>query len=114
MRDLLYKNLTSADRSRKVIASSEIADKEGVHSVVRRHFTYLVKQVESADVVKPQPYLYVLKERNTKLKREHFFCKIKGSILAVNKKKLFLILFVHTLNIELTASGNKLNSFSNL
>jgi len=36
MRSLLYKNLTSADRSRRVIASSETTDKEGVHSVVRR------------------------------------------------------------------------------
>lgn len=114
MRDLLYKNLTSADRSRKVIASCEIADKEGVHSVVRRHFTYMLKQVESASVVKGEPYLYVLKERNTKQKREHFFCKIKGSILAVNKKKLFLVLFVHTLSIELTASDNKLSLFSSL
>jgi len=107
MRNLLYKNLTSADRSRRVIASSETTDKEGVHSVVRRHFACLVKQVESASVFKPEPYLYVLKERNTRLKREHFFCKIKGSILAVNKGKLFLILFVHTLNIELTASDSK-------
>ncbi len=104
MRDLLYKNLTSADRTRRVIASSEITDKEGVHSVVRRHFSCMVKQVEKADVVKPAPYLYVLKERDTKQKREHFFCKIKGSILSVNKEKFFLIIFVHTLSIQLTAT----------
>jgi hypothetical protein len=104
MRDLLYKNLTSADRSRRVIASSEITDKEGVHSVVRRHFACMIKQVEKADVVKPTPYLYVLKERNTRQKREHFFCKIKGSLLAVNKGKFFLVVFVHTLSIQLTAN----------
>jgi len=68
----------------------------------------MVKQVESANVFKPEPYLFVLKERNTKLKREHFFCKIKGSILAVNKGRLFLILFVHTLSIELIAADSKL------
>jgi len=104
MRDLLYKNLTSADKSRRVIASSEITDKEGVHSVVRRHFSCMIKQVEKADVVKPAPYLYVLKERNTKEKREHFFCKINGSLLAVNKGKFFLVIFVHTLSIQLTAT----------
>lgn len=104
MRDLLYKNLTSVDRSRRLIASSEITDKEGVHSVVRRHFSCMIKQVEKADVVKPAPYLYVLKERNTREKREHFFCKIKGSLLTVNKEKLFLIVFVHTLSIQLTAT----------
>jgi hypothetical protein len=104
MRDLLYKNLTVPDRGRKIIASSEVADKEGVHSVVRRHFAYIVKPVQNAELIKPQPYLYVLKERNTKQKRERFFCKIKGNVLAVNNGNFFKILFVHTLNVELTAS----------
>ena len=104
MRDLLYKNLTSRDRGRKVIATSEVADKEGIHSVVRRYFAYIVKQVPSADIEKPKPYLYVLKEKNSKEKREHFFCKIKGSIIAANNGKLLLISFVHALKVELTAS----------
>ena len=108
MRDLLYKNLTSSDRSRKVIASCEIADKEGVHSVVRRHFTCLVKYLDGSNTVNPNHYFYVRKERSTKEKREHFFCKVKGSILAVNKGKLFAVLFIHTLNIELTATNHKL------
>jgi len=105
MRDLLYKNLTFADRGRKIIASSEVADKDGIHSVVRRHFAYIVRGVDSTDGKKPASYLYVLKERNTAEKREHFFCKIKGSILAQNKGKLLLIVFVHTLSIQLTASA---------
>ncbi|MDD5561422.1 MAG: hypothetical protein PHT50_04760 [Candidatus Omnitrophica bacterium] len=104
MRDLLYKNMTSPDRSRRVIASSEIADKEGVHSVVRRHFACMVKQIENSAAEKPAPYLYVLKERNTREKRERFFCKIKGGLLAVNKGKVFLIVFIHTLSIQLTAT----------
>ncbi|MCX5698720.1 MAG: hypothetical protein NTX01_03370 [Candidatus Omnitrophica bacterium] len=104
MRDLLYKNLTFPNRGRKIIASSEVADKAGVHSVVRRHFAYIVKPIPSTAVIKPQPYLYVLKERNTKQKLEHFFCKIKGSVLAENKEKFFQIFFVHTLSVELTVS----------
>ena len=105
MRDLLYKNLTFADRGRKIIASSEIADKEGIHSVVRRHFAYIVKQVSSPDIEKPKSYLYVLKERDSKQKREYFFCKIKGSVIAANKEKLLLISFLHTLRVELTVSA---------
>jgi hypothetical protein len=104
MRDLLFKNLTFPARGRKIIASSEVADKEGVHSVVRRHFSYIVRPVGGPQIAKPQPYLYVLKERNTKLKREHFFCKVKGSVLAVNQGNFYLILFVHTLSVNLTAS----------
>lgn len=104
MRDLLYRNLTSVDRRRKVISSSEISDKEGVHSVVRRHFVWMIKPVDNANLEKPAPYLYALKERNSLEKREHFFCKVKGSLLAVNKEKLFLVIFSHTLSIQLTTS----------
>ena len=104
MRDLLYKNLTSVDRSRKVIASSEITDKQGIHSVVRRHFTYIVRQVENTSIAKPQPYLYVLKEKKSREKQERFFCKIKGSMFAVNSGKIYLIYFLHTLSIKLEAS----------
>lgn len=104
MRDLLYKNLTSSARGRKIITSSEVTDKEGIHSVVRRHFTCIIKQVQGAEVAAPRPYLFVLKETNTREKREHFFCKVRGSLLAINKGKLLLISFAHSLNIELTAS----------
>ena len=112
MRNLLYKNLTSIDRTRRILTSSEITDKEGVHSVVRRHFACMIKQIDSPDLFKPEPYLYVVKERNTREKREHFFCKLKGNILAVNKEKIFLITFMHTLNIELTATNGNLNALS--
>lgn len=104
MRDLLYKNLTFLDRGRKIVSSSEITDKEGVHSVVRRHFIYVIKPVENLNIERKPPYLYVLKEENTKNKQGHFFCKIKGSLTAKNKGKLLQILFVHTLKVELTAS----------
>ncbi len=102
MRDLLFKNLTSDDKKRKILASSEIMDKQGVRSIIHRHFVYIVKEVKDKQISKPEPYLYVLKERNNREQREKFFCRIKGSIYAVHKGRLFLILFMHSLNISLT------------
>jgi len=110
MRDLLYKNLTSEDKRRKIISASEIADKAGVHSVVRRHFSCMIKEVSGAEIRKQDTQLYVLKERNTKENREHFFCKVKGSMFAVSSGKVYHIFFMHTLNIQLTASKD--NSLS--
>jgi hypothetical protein len=101
MRDLLFKNLTSDDRKKRVIASSEITDKQGVRSIVQRHLICVIKEVSSDPVEKPLPYLYVLKEHNTKEHREKFFCRIKGSLLVANKNKLFLVLFMHSLKINL-------------
>lgn len=104
MRDLLFKNLTSNDRKRKVISSSEISDKEGVRSIIRRHFVCMVKEVKSESIDKPAPYLYVLKEHNSKEHKEKFFCKIKGSVCAINQGRLFLIVFMHSLRIDLLSA----------
>jgi hypothetical protein len=104
VRDLVFKNLTSEDKRRKIIASSETSDSEGVRSVIHRHFICVVKEVPgNKKIEKPQPHLYVLKERNTQERKEKFFCKIKGSVCAIYKGRLFLLVFMHTLNITLTA-----------
>jgi hypothetical protein len=107
MRNLLFKNLTSNDRKRRVVSSSEISEREGVRSVIRRHFIYIVKEVSNPNIEKPKPYLYVLKEQDTKEQRQKFFCKLKGSILAINRGKLFLIVFMHTLKIDLISNPQK-------
>ncbi|MCX5703364.1 MAG: hypothetical protein NT066_02565 [Candidatus Omnitrophica bacterium] len=101
MRDLLFKNLTSTDGRRKIIASSEIVDKKGVRSIIRRHFVCLVKEVNGQGMARPSSYLYVLKERNTKEQREKFFCRLKGSLYAISGHKIFLIIFMHSLRINL-------------
>ena len=103
MRDLLFKNLTSNDRKRKIIASREISDKHGIRSTIHRHFVCMVKEIKSGNTKRPAPYLYVLKQRHTKEHKEGFFCRIKGSVFAVNKDRLFLVLFMHSLKINLEA-----------
>lgn len=105
MRDLLFKNLTSQSRRRKVIASVETSEQQGVHSVIRRHFIYVAKEVKKAQknqVIKP--FAYVRKERNTKNQEEKFYCKLKGAVYTKYGEKVYLIHFMHTLNIHLSAS----------
>jgi hypothetical protein len=104
MRDLLYKNLTSEDRRRKIISSSEIVDKQGVRSVVHRHFSCIIKEADGSNLTAFAPSLHVLKQRDTKLHEEHFFCKMKACLLIANSGKLYNIYFIHTLNIHLSAS----------
>ncbi|MBM3243626.1 MAG: hypothetical protein FJZ12_02160 [Candidatus Omnitrophica bacterium] len=104
MRDLLFKNLTSSDHKKRIISSSEVSDKQGVRSIIRRHFICMVKEIKDQSINKPEPYLYVLKEQNTKEQKQRFFCKVKGSICAVNNGRLFLIVFMHSLKIDLVAT----------
>ncbi|MEK6727271.1 MAG: hypothetical protein AABY28_01175 [Candidatus Omnitrophota bacterium] len=102
MRDLLYKNLTSSDGKKRILASSEIVDKEGVRSIIRRKFVCMVKEIKDNKMgEKPLPYLYVLKERNTFEQKERFYCRLKGSVYAVSGRRLFLILYTHSLKISL-------------
>jgi hypothetical protein len=101
MRDLLFKNLTSNSKRRKIIASSEVLDQQGVRSIIHRHFIYTIKEVKDNTIQKPQPYLYVLKEHNNIEHREKFFCRIKGSVYVLNQGKLYLVLFMHSLKITL-------------
>lgn len=103
MRDLVFKNLTSGNKKRKVIASSEIVDKQGVRSVIHRHFICIVREIKDKNMQRPSPYLYVLKEHNALEQREKFFCRMKGSVYAVAHGRLFLILFMHSLKISLAA-----------
>ncbi|MCK9595215.1 MAG: hypothetical protein M0R35_06015 [Candidatus Omnitrophica bacterium] len=103
MRDLLFKNLTSSDHHRRIIASSEVSDKSGIRTTVRRHFVYLVREVPNNKIERHLPYLFVLKERNTHTKSEKFYCRMKGNIYAVSHGKLLHIQFMHSLRIYLNS-----------
>lgn len=102
MRDLVFKNLTSYPKKRRILASSEIADQEGMHSVIRRHFVCVVKEVKARCAQRPEPYLYVLKEHNTREQKERFFCRLKSSMYLTMNGKFFLVLFMHSLKINLS------------
>ncbi|MFA5090440.1 MAG: hypothetical protein WC510_05365 [Candidatus Omnitrophota bacterium] len=104
MRDLLFKNLTSEDKHKKLIASCEVQEQNGVHTVIRRHFITLIKEVkDSGNLQRPLPYIYVLKEHNSVEQKERFFCRIKGGLYAMVGGHLFLVRFVHSLKIVLAA-----------
>lgn len=105
MRDLVFKNLTSLDGKRRVVASSETMDREGIHSVIHRHFACMVKEVHDGTMNRMPHFLNVIKERDNKEHTEKFFCKIKGNIFAISEGRIFEIVFMHTLRIVLTPSA---------
>ncbi|MBU0709924.1 MAG: hypothetical protein KJ793_04325 [Candidatus Omnitrophica bacterium] len=110
MRNVFFKNHTSSDKRKRKIASSEIIDRDGIRSIIRRHFVYMVKEVKNNNIDKPEPYLYVLKEKRSNDQKEKFFCRMKGSMYAVMDQRLFLILYMHSLKINLVATGDEICS----
>ncbi|MBM3244193.1 MAG: hypothetical protein FJZ15_00150 [Candidatus Omnitrophica bacterium] len=109
MRDLVFKNLISDEKKRRIISSSETMDENGVKSIIHRHFVYIVKDIaDEGQAQKPLPYLYVLKSKDTKTHKEKFFCRIKGSVYAKNQGKPVMILFMHSLKISFAAESEGL------
>lgn len=102
MRTLLYKNLTSTDRKRRILVNTEQVDKSGIRTQIIRHLICLVKEIEPQRVIEQSsPSLYVIKERNHKEQRQRFFCRIKGNICTISNGRLYLITFIHSLKINL-------------
>jgi hypothetical protein len=104
MRDIVFKNLTSQDRKKRIIASCEVSEGQGIRSTIRRHFVCIVREVAQAQADKPLPEVFIIKERNHKEHQERFFCKIKGNVYALANQKLYSVAFVHSLRICLSAA----------
>ncbi len=101
MRDLLFKNLTSTDRRKKVIVSNELFEQSGIRTRIIRHLICRVNAVKpDSETKRPAPYLYVIKERNNKEGKERFFFRLKGSIYTTCNNQLYLITFLHSLKIN--------------
>ena len=101
MRDFVFKNLTSHVKKRRIISSSEIVDRQGMRSVIRRHFIGIVKEIKDERIPQLPPYVYILKEHNNKEQKEKFLFRIKGYVyLRVDERK-FVIFFMRSLKITL-------------
>jgi hypothetical protein len=103
MRDLIFKNLTSEDKRKRIVSSTETIDRQGIHSIIRRHFVYVVREVQEFNPQHSDPRVFIFKERNSREQKERFYCKIKGDLRTINNGKLFLVQYIHSLKINLTA-----------
>ena len=101
MRDLLFKNLTSQDKRRKILSTTETVDKQGVRSIVQRHFICLVKEVVPGQYNPAPATVNIFKEYKNKEQTGRFFCKIKGCVYTTCNGKYFLVFYAHSLKISL-------------
>ena len=103
MRDMVFKNMTSQDRRKRVLWASEIINEDGILTKIHKYLIYIAKEVRKDDVHQlPKPDIFVVKSRDTHEKTEKFHIKMKGNIYCVAKNRYFLISFCHTLKIDLS------------
>lgn len=102
MRELLFKNLTSLEKKRKVLSLSEVSNKDGFLTHVNRRFIYLVKEVSAMSNAVDEPHFFILKDHNSKLNQEKFNFKIKGHFYVSCNQKIYLVNYCHSLHIRLS------------
>lgn len=107
MRDLVFKNLTSKDKSRRILCAKERINEDGITTRIEKHLIYVIREAsdgETANKIKPE--LFVTKEKNSEKKKESFFIKMKGGLYAHCNNKLLHISFLHSLRIDLSPEKN--------
>ena len=111
MRDMIFKNLTSQDKRKRVLWASETINENGLLTKIHKYLIYIVKEVKKEDVRKPEkPEIYVLKLRDTGDRIERFQIKMKGGIYCLTKERYFFVSFCHTLKIDLSQAPQAFSS----
>lgn len=102
MRDMVFKNLTSVDKRKRVLWASETINEDGILTRIHKYLIYIITEVENAGALQTEkPQIHILKCRDTKEKTEKFQIKMKGGLYCFAKEKCFLVNFSHTLKIDL-------------
>ncbi len=111
MRDMVFKNLTSHDKRKRVLWASETINEDGILTKIHKYLIYIIKEVKKDKMVKAsKPEIHVLKHRNTKEKTEKFHIKMKGNIYCVAHDKCYFVTFCHTLKIDLCQAPQEAHS----
>jgi hypothetical protein len=114
MREVVFRNLTSAASRKKDIFLQEVFEKDGVVAKTERRCFYYVKdvvRVEKPDDLRkwmdPQDgsamvnkrQFYVFKEHNDKLKEDRLLCKILGMFYVIVENSVYSIAFLHSFRV---------------
>ncbi|MDP8259551.1 MAG: hypothetical protein P9L96_00890 [Candidatus Gygaella obscura] len=105
MRDIVLRNLTSANKKRRIMTSCETINQNGVETRINRNFIYRVSEkqrLESDNV--PAPKIYIYKNSDSKNQQSKFSYKVKGSMYLVNEEKVYLVNYLHSFRLNLLPS----------
>ena len=84
-----------------MVSSYETREKQGVRTTIRRHFVCKLIEIKNVPQQRPLPQVFVCRTCNHSKQQESFLCRMKASLYAKSNGKLFLILFGHSLKIDL-------------
>ena len=115
MREVVYRNLTSARSGKKDVLLKEVFERDGVTARTERRSFYFIKEVvhlksdeelqswvgsqnNRSEPVKR--HFHILKEHSDALRTDKFVCKILGLFYAVVDKDIYTVAFLHSFKIN--------------
>ncbi|MCX5665994.1 MAG: hypothetical protein NT036_02960 [Candidatus Omnitrophica bacterium] len=115
MREVVYKNLTSARSGKKDVLLKEVFERDGVTAKTERRSFYFIKEVThlktdeelqawvGSQNNRSEPmkrHFHIMKEHSDALGTDKFVCKILGLFYAVVDKDIYTIAFLHSFKIN--------------
>ncbi len=115
MREVVFKNLTSAESRKKDILLKEVFERDGVLARTERRSFYFIKDVihlQSDDELqkwvnsqgneseRSKRHFHIMKEHNDGLGIDKFICKIFGTFYAVIDRDIYAVAFLHSFKIS--------------
>lgn len=104
MRDMVFKNLTSQNKKKRILWASETIREDGILTKIHKYLIYIVKETSEETKDTARPEIFVTKSKNSNEKTEKFQIKMKGCVYCVANEHRFLVNFCHTLKIDLCPS----------
>jgi len=112
MKEVLFKNLTSEDASRKLLSMSETTSQDGMNIMTYRRCTYRLKKrirISNFHNLKeygenkqaPKKHFYIIKKRNSMTGEEKLFYGSKGMLYIVTEDYLYQIAFTNLLKVNM-------------
>ena len=101
MKEILFKNVTSLPKRRKIISISETSEDKECKTFVRKSFVYLVTPQMRVEQTIPQPDVYIRKFYSTKTKEERFSFRVKGYFYIAQEYCFLKVSFCHRLKINI-------------
>lgn len=108
---MVFKNLTSVDKRKKVLWASETFSEDGILTKIHKYLIYIIREINEEDAGENEkPEISILKYRDTREKIEKFRIRLKGGLYCCANGKNFHVSFCHTLKIDLSKSPEEAHS----
>ena len=101
MKEIAFKNLTSAERKRKIVSLREVTERDGCAISSQKTFVYIVSHQSGKVRNIQKPEYHIGKTYDSITKEERFSLRVKGTSYVVQDSNLLKVDFCHSLKIDI-------------